>query len=361
MSKAILLLGTLSFCWQSSALAIEEESREGGMKRLASQVEVFDKEKECYFKGLLNDTISYLLEFFDLRKDQNALLAFMASCKTFHSFIMQRYSEANKDEHHYPWRDNLSLKPSVVYILNTRLQTILGFYHNLKIDMTNSIDQIWFEKLCFQFLEKNSLFSKTFIPVKYVKLLQLDQQSRQGFNLFQAPFSDDLEKVLKRKKQNCIFELSTIATQLNLLRNNEGQNEAALYFHCSQFAFDISPFELAALKNTPLFKTLNGSLMRVMDAELLSLKATPGLSLSGDFAETWERIIDLESTATIYQPELWINPIQINITKHQQVMSLRIGMTQQRIWINQPFSKFLRIPYGLGCPFDKINNFRSGY
>ena len=59
--------------------------------------------------------------------------------------------------------------------------------------------------------------------------------------------------------------------------------------------------ELTPLKNKPVFKKLDGSLNRVMNQELISLKETHDLSDYADFAEIWEKIINLEPRPTIFQ------------------------------------------------------------
>ena len=161
--------------------------------------------------------------------------------------------------------------------------------------MAEDRDRISFERLCKQFAN-TPLFSAPPVAVKYVKMLQRDVEFH-NLTPFQLPFRKDFKKALKTKKQKSIGKLSRIANQLNPVL----QNEATLYFHFCQFVSRFAIDQLTSLKNTPLFGQLNGSLMRVMDQGLLSLKQTPGLSSAGNFAEIWKKIIDLEPMATIDQ------------------------------------------------------------
>ena len=128
--KTALLLSALSCFWQGNPLAMEEVEKRGDKRKL-DQAALLNQDPDCYFKGFPDETISKILQYFDLKKDQNTLLALMTSCKTFFHFGNHEYSEANKAERHYPWQDSLSLNPSTVYILNTRMLRILGLYNNI--------------------------------------------------------------------------------------------------------------------------------------------------------------------------------------------------------------------------------------
>ena len=294
--KTALLLSALSSCWQGDPLAMEEVEKRGDKRKL-DQAALLNQDPDCCFKGFPDETISKIIQYFDLKKDQNTLLALMTSCKTFFHFGNHEYSEANKAERHYPWQDNLSLNPSTVYILNTRMLRILGLYNNIMCynNMAEDRDRIRFERLCDQFAN-TPLFSAPPVAVNYVTMLRCDVEFR-NLTPFQLPFRNDFQKALETKKQKSIDKLSRIANQLNPVL----QNEATLYFHFCQFVYSLAIDQLTSLKNTPLFGQLNGSLMRVMDQELLSLKQTPGLSNAGYFAKIWKKIIDLESMATIRQ------------------------------------------------------------
>lgn len=90
--------------------------------------------------------------------------------------------------------------------------------------MAFDIDRLRFDRLCDQFLQ-TPLFSKTFMPVMYVKFLQLDLDCKRP-----NPVLDRLvnlsEPERNKKQQHLAEEFRKVIEQENL----ECQNEASLIF-----------------------------------------------------------------------------------------------------------------------------------
>ena len=108
------------------------------------------------------EMIDYMIRFLDLSKDQNTLLTLSITNTKLHALVENMYTAANKHENHRPWQVSLPLTkslPSTLYILNTRLRTILGLYANIRIDLSRDSDRIHFERLCSRFII-NPLFNK---------------------------------------------------------------------------------------------------------------------------------------------------------------------------------------------------------
>jgi hypothetical protein len=324
----LLLLGTLSFCWHSNTLAREMDF--GGAKVNPDKLEKktrakrnndeeslsthdngfpikqslednslsIQKNLDFLAEGLPDDTIRHISHFFDFFKDRNALLALSTADTRLHALIENEYVKANENENHCPWQVMLFLPkslPSTLYILNTRMRTILGLYVNIKNDWANNIDRVRFERLCSPFIT-TPLFLENTLPVRYIELLQLDLSVRKPtpFQILSGNLSQDL---LQQKKETCSRKLSRIASQ----QDSKFQNEGALYFHYCQSVKNMMPAELERQQNSPVFENLNNSLMTVMNKELLTLKRTPNLSGAGNFAPTWKKILSLEPAITIWQ------------------------------------------------------------
>lgn len=268
MIKTVMLLSALSCCWQSSALDGETEG-EGGISRMkpsVQQLESVDRENKYSLEDFPNEILNHICQYFDLKWNQNTLLAFRASCNKFFNIGNNVFKDANKAEHHYPWQENMFLNPSMVYVLNTRMIRILSLYQNIMADnYTSDANRVRFKKLCDQFFKKTSLFSGNFIPVVYVDFLQdnLDCEKPR----LRVPSSLVSFLITKRneKKENIAQRLRDVMEPWKA----EYQNEAALYVHFYKFIRKSPPNTWQTLEKEPLFKQLNGSLMMVVNKEVL--------------------------------------------------------------------------------------------
>ncbi|AIK97205.1 F-box protein [Candidatus Odyssella acanthamoebae] len=335
--KTILLLSALFFygqnnVWaQDNSLAAEKELPQVGCKRTADQVYLGAQEesylqdepsvkKQCINKdatssktsqenpvvsmqteddyfgplrlGLLpNEILEEILNLFNIKEkgDRNALLSISAVCKGLRDIVLSIYNKGNKAEHHYPWQDHQTLSPITLYIANSNLRTLLGLYVNIKENWAQEADRIRFARLCAQFGKGPLAFAS-----KYIEFLHFNLNC-DAPTLLQRPLLN-LRNQLPIKMQSLEEELAKIVDR----QDPNSQNEIALYFHYIQFISDTDPATLTSLKSQPIFPQEN-SFMAVMSPELLTLKATDGLSEAPDFAGIWREIIDLEPAVTLWQ------------------------------------------------------------
>lgn len=276
MIKTVILLSALSCCWQSSALDRETEREKCRMKPSVQQLESVDHENKYSLKDFPNEILNHICQYFDLKWNQNTLLAFRASCNKFLNIGNNIFKDANKAEHHYPWQENMFLNPSMVYVLNTRMIRILSLYQNIMANNSTSVDN-WdrFKKLCDQFLKSTSLFPEKFIPVVYVDFLKYNLDCEKPS--LRVPFSlaSFLITARNEKKENIAQRLRDVME----IGKAEYQNEAALYVHFYKFIFKSPLNTWQTLEKKPLLKQLNGSLMMVVNKEVLPFKMSFAYSI----------------------------------------------------------------------------------
>lgn len=262
MIKTVMLLSALSCCWQSSALDGETEGGISRMKPSVQQLESVDHENKYSLEDFPNEILNHICQYFDLKWNQNTLLAFRASCNKFLNIGNNVFKDANKAEHHYPWQDNLSLNPSMVYVLNTRMIRILSLYQNIMAKNSRSDgNRVRFKELCDQFFKKTSLFSEKFIPVVYVDFLQDNLDCEKPLVLFPSSILAFLITKRNENKENIAQRLRDVME----IGKAEYQNEAALYVHFCKFIRKLPPNTWQTLEKEPFFKQLNGSLMMVVN------------------------------------------------------------------------------------------------
>ena len=266
MIKTVMLLSALSCCWQSSALDGETEGGISRMKPSVQQLESVDHENKYSLKDFPNEILNHICQYFDLNWNQNTLLAFRASCNKFLNIGNNVFKDANKAEHHYPWQENMFLNPSMVYVLNTRMIRILSLYQNIMADNYKSGGSRGrFKKLCDQFLKSTSLFPEKFIPVVYVNFLQYNLDCEKPSLRVPSSSASFLITARNETKENIAQRLRDVME----IGKAEYQNEAALYVHFYKFILKSPPNTWQTLEKEPLFKQLNGSLMMVVNKEVL--------------------------------------------------------------------------------------------
>ncbi|MEI8294965.1 MAG: hypothetical protein WCG04_00360 [Alphaproteobacteria bacterium] len=235
-----------------------------------------------------------VLDFFDIQ-DLKSLSPLMATCRLLRDYVLDRYSAANDAKQFHPWQAHPELLPSTVYFINNQMCTLLGLHANISNGCADDADWVPF-KIAYRFLAR--------------PLREREQMIIPGVyaELFQAHLAD-LDPTVDRQALDPTIDHQALYEETFAIANTtfqekysmsaqHGQSELALYLHHHKFVLNMAPQAEEHINNQP---NVPNALLASMNTELLALKNTPGLDRSARFAEIWNKIIDLDPEATVWQ------------------------------------------------------------
>jgi hypothetical protein len=324
MIKTLLLGCTLNAFGQSCALAGDlNHDRVGGAPEITEpnlkleQQSVSQTHSICIFE--IDPLDKEVCSHFNFQQDQGAILALSATNKQQNQFWEQKYKLENASRHHYQWQENPDLSARALYVHNTHMRTILGYFVNITLGQVTDLDRRRFATLCHQF-EQTPLFNKTSLPVEYVKLLRQYAPFVKGGALEKSCITSTnglIEPtVIMTDKFYMLFQPSNFTSQNKLVL----QNEFVLYIHFHQHVQKTKIGLEIADRYSPNFENghigreiataergitqcewLDSSLMSVLNPKLIELKSLQGLNDHSIFGDTWSKILELEPAPTIRQ------------------------------------------------------------
>jgi tetratricopeptide (TPR) repeat protein len=200
-----------------------------------------------------------------------------------------------------------TLTPRALYVFDERFRFFLGMYVNIKRGRANITDEVRFMRTYTRIMSA-PFFTADAPQLLYANLLYLDlarlgrlgQQEKRWWSQFMwAPLTQAQAYAAYNR---CSAKLKALVEQKWFSVNNE----AALYCHFRLFVDDDPFLSINLLKSSIPGVDFNGSLMAVMNQDLMVARATYRLDGSARHSKTWEKILALEPAITHWQLELAI-------------------------------------------------------